>query len=39
VITKDLVIGKDFCTYSTIFLRQEKILRDQIMGGTADRRA
>ena len=29
IITKTLIIAKDFCTYTIIFLRQENILRDR----------
>jgi hypothetical protein len=28
MIANDLIIGKGFCTYTTIILRQDKTLRD-----------
>jgi hypothetical protein len=31
MITKNLIIAKDLCTYRIIFLHQEKILRDHAM--------
>jgi hypothetical protein len=31
MITKNLIIAKDFCTYRRIFLHQEKIIRDHAM--------
>jgi hypothetical protein len=37
VITKDPVMAKDFRTYATIFLRQEKTLRDHGAGRQARR--
>jgi hypothetical protein len=35
MITKDFIIANDFCTYSTIFLRQEKSFAIMGPGGGA----
>jgi len=35
MITNDFVFAKDFCTYTTIFLHQEKSLRDHGAGRRA----
>jgi hypothetical protein len=35
MIAKDLIIMKDFYTYSINFLRQEKIIRDHAAGRRA----
>jgi hypothetical protein len=37
VITKDLITAKDYYTYSINILRQEKIIRDDGVGGGSAR--